>query len=143
MYEELFIKGGVACGEYALSINGLTTYPSQVILMTSVKNLDCINLCYLKYLYSPIINSKDFIDRKHLRNPKILIPTVERSLVDAIYLSNSIDEGILLESLNTYMFSKLFKVNRNLLYQIGYKLYNLSKDSIDYWISESKDYSGA
>ena len=133
----MFIKRkdkAVLTGINALVHNGISTSfeTNLEILTDDVRLKGTAGYCYVEEL--DLIN---FLQEKPIVD-QVYVPTAERALIELIkHNLRYIDEGFFLEGMNMYVTSNKF--NYDLLTKVA-SHFNVSKDLIDYWIKESKDY---
>ena len=125
---------GVLTGINALVHNGISTsFETNLEILTDDVDLKgTTGYCYVGEL--DLIN---FLQEKPIVD-QVYLPTAERALIELIkYDLRYIDEGFYLEGMNMYVTSNKF--NYNLLMKVA-NHFKVSKDLVDYWIKESKDY---
>ena len=133
----MFIKRkdkAVLTGINALVHNGISTsFETNLEILTDDVNLKgTAGYCYVEGL--DLIN---FLQEKPIVD-QVYVPTAERALIELIkHNLRFIDEGFVLEGMDMYVTSNKF--NYNLLMKVA-SHFNVSKDLVDYWIKESKDY---
>lgn len=124
----------ILIGNSALNRHGLLTVVSpQLQCETPIQEINSLGTFIVKWYYSNDATNYNNTTESKCKN--ILIPTVERSIVEYIkYLSN-FSEAYLVEALCTYL-------SRNTDLQYLYdtaKEYNLSKKELDYWLEEARN----
>ena len=125
---------GVLTGINALVHNGISTsFETNLEILTGdVKLKETTGYCYVEEL--DLIN---FLQQRPIVD-QVYVPTAERALIELIkHNLRFIDEGFFLEGMDMYVTSNKF--NYNLLMKVA-SHFNVSKDLVDYWIKESKDY---
>ena len=125
---------GVLTGINALVHNGISTsFETNLEILTDDVDLKgTTGYCYVGEL--DLIN---FLQEKPIVD-QVYAPTAERALIELIkHNLRFIDEGFFLEGMDMYVTSNKF--NYNLLMKVA-SHFNVSKDLVDYWIKESKDY---
>ena len=125
---------GVLTGINALVHNGISTsFETNLEILTDDVDLKgTTGYCYVGEL--DLIN---FLQEKPIVD-QVYVPTAERALIELIkHNLRFIDEGFFLEGMDMYVTSNKF--NYNLLMKVA-SHFNVSKDLVDYWIKESKDY---
>ncbi|MCD8020915.1 MAG: hypothetical protein LUF92_15485 [Clostridiales bacterium] len=131
--------GGIITLNTAVARNGLTTFARSFLdLATDKTDLKDMHSLYCRYIYYPVLDREHFLEPEET-NPALLLPTVERSLVDYIILQEEYgDEGILIESLQTYLYDYGDRLSK--LYEIADVL-GLKKETLDYWLNEAREES--
>lgn len=133
-------ESGVIVGSCALAMNGLTTVGGWYLtLATKYKEIDNFQLATKSYHYLPEIDKINYIKPTNF-NPNLLLPSAERALAECIKNLDIIIEGELLEAIDTYL---LFNDNNDDELRKVCNFYGVTDDVLDYWIEESKDYTGA
>lgn len=126
----------VICGQCAIARNGLTSQNSTHLdLFTEYETLDRLNLVILCYYYNPSIDTEHWV-KPMFTNPKLLLPSPERAIVEYIKNEKWCDEGTLIEALKTYEFRDDI-CNLPLLYKVA-EFFEVPKETIDYWLNEAR-----
>ena len=123
----------VICGNCALSRNGLTTTsPVHLDLFTDIEEHDNLNVTIITYHYNPNIDWKYQLTAQDI-NPLLKLPSPERAIIEYILFIDKLEEGNLIEAIDTYMMR-----NKDLtsLYETA-NYFNLPKSTLDYWIKET------
>lgn len=126
----------VLCGQTALCRRGLTTAITNLLqVWTLYPNISRVNTGITQFFFNPVINYTDDLN-KSPKHPNILEPTQERALIEAIWLREYFDEGILIESLKSYDFQHNGDFSK--LYEIAHK-YHCTREMLNYWIEEARN----
>ena len=123
----------VVCCSCALARNGLVyDNPEFLVVFTTYKELDNFNAGIAAFVYNSVIDCEHYV-KPVVNNPKLLIPTKERAIVESIIFFDSCDEGLLIEALKNYLYS-----NPDLteLYTVA-DFFKLERSKLDYWIKEA------
>ena len=126
-------KNILLCGYSAAGFNRLAYRPEALEIYTQYSELDNLNvrgfvLCHYH------LNDNDYVE---CIGDKIYKPTREKCIIDTIiFLDKNYNEGLLIEMLQNYSEQE----NRNFekLYEVGVH-YNVTKETIDYWIKEADE----
>lgn len=133
-----YLEGVVTLSTAANRV-GLCHFNSWFLeLATDNVELDGIKLPMCRYVYYPNLDRLHYLVPS-VNNPKLFIPTKERTIVDYVKLNDRYgDEGILIESLQSYLHD--YGKDLTKLYEVA-SFYNLPKEQLDYWINEAKNES--
>ncbi len=141
MYNNNYDKyyNGVMALATASNRRGLCYFNSNYLqLLTDKEQLDRLQLATCEYIYYPNLDRVHYVEPSAV-NPGLLIPTRERAIVDYIKLLEEYgDEGILIESLQSYLYN--FSKDLPKLYEVA-DFFQLSRDSLDYWLEEARNES--
>lgn len=105
----------VAYGDYAVSLSGLCAIEvSSLNLLTPYSVMDGVNTLITRFKFSPFACDESFTE-PHPDNPNILIPTMERTLVEMFLMHNDSELELLNVATSNYLFfgndkEKLFEV---------------------------------
>lgn len=133
--EEIKTKA-VICGDHALEESGLLYYNpgARLDIFTKYKELDNLYLSVISYHYNPNIDYTNFV--KPLKsNNNLLVPSMERAIIECIKFIDTVSEGSLIEVLKDY---QLWYKNYDKLYAMA-AFYQVSKEDLDYWIYEAEN----
>lgn len=133
--EEIKTKA-VICGDRALEESGLLYYNpgARLDIFTKYKELDNLYLCVISYHYNPNIDYTNFV--KSLKsNNNLLVPSMERAIIECIKFIYTVSEGSLIEALKDY---QLRYKSYDKLYEMA-DFYQVSKEELDYWIYEAEN----
>ena len=134
-YDSLVKETHVICCHCALARTGLIVFnPDHLELFTENKSLGAkMSASVVTYYYNPHIDYKtDVIPSKS--NPLLLCPTKERAIVECIKFIKYVDEGLLIEALQSYIDN--FWNNR--IYAVG-DHFGVNKKTLDYWFEEARN----
>jgi len=125
----------VICGNCSLARNGLTYYSGKHLdLFTKYRGLNNLNLAVITYYYNPNIDYTNFV--KPLKsNNNLLVPSMERAIIECIKFIDTVSEGSLIEALKNY---QLRYKNYDKLYPMA-DFYQVSKEDLDHWIYEAEN----
>lgn len=133
IYDKEIKERRVICAHCALARVGLTTFsPVHLDLWTKYPSIDGVDAAIVRYLYNPNIDYEYELTPMNT-NPLLLLPSKERALVEFIKCEKWCDEGILIESLKTYL---NWFYNEKHLYEVA-AYFQLPKETLDYWIKEA------
>lgn len=133
--EEIKTKA-VICGDRALEESGLLYYNpgARLDIFTKYKELDNLYLSVVSYHYNPNIDYTNFV--KPLKsNNNLLVPSMERAIIECIKFINTVSEGSLIEALKNY---QLRYKNYDKLYIMA-DFYQVSKEDLDHWLYEAEN----
>ena len=133
--EEIKTKA-VICGDRALEESGLLYYNpgARLDIFTKYKELNNLNLAVITYYYNPNIDYTNFV--KPLKsNNNLLVPSMERAIIECIKFIDTVSEGSLIEALKDY---QLRYKNYDKLYTMA-DFYQVSKEDLDRWIYEAEN----
>lgn len=124
----------VITAEHALALNGLTCSGVRDLkVLTTNPYLDRIyNHTYVYYYCNEIDTENYAIKYKD----SLLLPTVERAIVDYIRMEDIRDEGTLIWAIQDYIDSSKYDMNK--VYEVA-EFYNVPKEVIDYWFKEARE----
>ena len=130
------ILNGVMTLSSAANRVGLCYFNSWFLdLATDNYELDGIRFPMCRYIYYPDLDREHYLVPS-ASNPDLLIPTRERAIVDYIKLQENYgDEGILIESLQTYLAD--YSIDLPKLYEVAAFL-KLPREELDYWLNEAR-----
>ena len=103
-------------------------------LQTSIKSLDGLRTLPCNFYYNSNIDYVYELSPGQV-NPLLLQPSKERAIVENIAHLDWIDEGILIEALQSYL---LWFRNDEKLYKCA-DHFNVPRETIDYWIREAEE----
>lgn len=126
---------GIVTGITALVWNGICSMlPWYTELSSSNSVLNDIHIPLGRYVYKPYVDKENYL-RPSSNNPKMLVPTVERAVVEYILDEEHCDEGILIEALKNYLWQYPEKLQE--LYKVA-EFYGLARETLDYWLEEAR-----
>ena len=127
---------GIVTLNTAVARNGLTFLSTGYLnLATDKSELQSIRSNSFCYIYYPDLDREHYLVPS-ASNPDLLIPTRERAIVDYIKLQENYgDEGILIESLQTYLAD--YSIDLPKLYEVAAFL-KLPREELDYWLNEAR-----
>lgn len=135
-------KRYVVCCGCALARCGLTYGNGEyLIVFTNEPELNNFDSGVAKFVYEKSINYEYLLEKSEY-NEKILLPEKERAIVESILHIDCADEGELCEAIHTYLNSPVINGSKEALYEVA-DFFNVDRKQIDYWITESMDYTGA
>ena len=124
----------VICGHCSLIRNGLVIGNSAHLdLFTCYMELHRVETLAFTYYYNSFIDYKYEVTPSK-SNPKLLLPSKERAIVECIKFLDNVDEGLLVEALKSYL--DYFWDDR--IYEVGLH-FGVSRETLDYWFQEAKE----
>lgn len=128
---------GVVTLNTAVARNGLTyTRPGYLDLGTDKIELRDIQANAFRYIYYPNLDREHYLVPSEF-NKNLLIPTRERALIDYVILQEEYgDEGILIESLQSYL--RDYEKDLPELYKVA-DFFKLNRDTLEYWLNEARE----
>lgn len=129
----------VLCGTLALMNAGVSvergSFPHLLHLNKAGDKLVLYGV--VGYFYSEDLKLDKYC--KLLEGTTVYVPTVERALVECIkHNMKFVDEGVFCDSLERYQHDGNF--NYDLLLEVANE-FSVSKEDIDYWLSETEDFN--
>lgn len=124
----------ILIGNSALNRHGLLTVVTlQLQCETPIQEINSLGTFIVRWYYST--DATNYKNTTESKCKNILVPTIERSIVEYIkYLSN-FSEAYLIEALCTYLSRD---TDLQHLYDAA-KEYNLPKEVLDYWLNEARN----
>lgn len=130
-------KPHILVGTSAFAHVGLTTALSSVLqCSTLTTGIDGLLCPIVMWYFNPFANKYFEDTRPSHVNPLIKIPSQERAIVEFILLAEKLEEGILIEGIQTYAFQH--DGNYDPIYALAPK-YGIRKELVDYWIKEAEE----
>lgn len=130
----------ICCCTSALYRAGLTYLCTDTIqCWTLYADLNALRALYVQYFFNPLLNrtfGEDCNPSPFSEN--ILEPNRERAIIEGMFYSEYMDEGVLIEGIQNYLFSE--KDDPYKLYDLAPK-YLLPRNRLDYWINEAREES--
>lgn len=129
----------VLCFDTALAYHGVIPEQTPIpTLWTEDKNLDKVNMCHVRFMYLPEVN-KDMYVYRHPKHSHILIPCVERCILDMINCEDLFDTAIFNQAICWYKrhygnFDKLYTVAEDM--RTGCEYFTVTRERIDSCIYE-------
>lgn len=134
-YDKFLCERSVCSGFTSLSRCGLIVFnDTHVCLQCNSRQLDNKSFCYFTFQHNKNIDYEYEVIPSPT-NPLLLQPSKERALVENILHLDWIDEGLLIEALQTYL-DQFYDEEK--LYRVA-AYFGLDKDTLNYWIKEAKE----
>lgn len=134
-YDKYFTNEYVLTGTSALERAGLVLANlNNLDLQTAYSDADHLKTVAGTYYYNPCIDYNYCLQPSE-SNPLLLKPTKERALVECILHLDWIDEGLLIEGLQTYI-NQFW--NEKKLYEAA-DHFGLDYATLEYWLEEARN----
>lgn len=135
IFDKEFTATYVITGACSLARCGLIMLSTTHLdLQTTIKDLDHFHTNVFTYYYNPHIDYEYEVTPSPT-NYYLLKPSKERALVECILHLDWIDEGLLIEGLQTYI-DQFYDENK--LMQVA-EHFHLDKNTLEYWINEARE----
>ena len=133
-WDKNFTERYVICNQCALARNALVIEDgTRLNLFTKFKKLNFITTQAFAYYYNPDIDYEYEVTPSKT-NPLLLLPSKERAIVECIKWLDYVDEGVLIEALQSYL--DYFWSDR--IYEVG-NHFGVNKETLDYWFKEARE----
>lgn len=126
-------------GNTAFWLNGLTTlYSVTPVISTLYTSIGYLQTSMLNFVFNPWGSDISYSCIPFRYTKHLFLPSAERALCEGIQLRESLDEGILVESLQSYLYRNNW--NGSALREMAkrYRIHDL-----DYWIQEAREWETA